>query len=293
MSEQNMQELLNKVATKIEENFHQILKNDLKTQTQLENYFYFEEHEKDLFLKEFSVNLTSFTLTLVIIKVLEDDKYNALVQSIQSDDYEKAYEIVLHEWFYAQLEVTMKWNEYPDLLNRKIAIPIRYSLDQAMFAMLATLRLDASHLAAIETLDATFILDIDEANEAIGSVYASEFPFLILKNNDSAELVYDYGEGWEFELKYGNLVYIYDEEESLYPVRVLEAEGYGIYEDNKNDLIEFIKNPEAISESTGNLISEDMEFDFYDAYIEELKYNALEDFQDIFECYQMLSEDYN
>ena len=34
---------------------------------------------------------------------------------------------------------------------------------------------------------------------------------------------------------------IYDEEESLYPVRVLEAEGYGIYEDNKYDLIEFIK----------------------------------------------------
>ena len=262
--------------------FYRLLMIDNNTIKKVDDYFSYEDIEE--LYKDFAEELTQFGLMLVVTNVLEEDDYNLLTESISNKNFKKVYELVVNHWLYSYLEVKCNWSEHPEVLNRKILVPLRYSVEELIYGILSTMRIGYGYDAVIETEKATFVLDPNiEDNDDILS--ASYFPIANLNENfDYMFLLYGKELEWEFKVEIGNVVKV-DEEDRIKRVILLDAAGYGIYDGNINDVIRHVKD------HSKGLVDENMECNFFDSEMEELKEVLQDEYFELVEYYSYFEDE--
>ena len=262
--------------------FYRLLMMDNNTIKKVDDYFSYEDIEE--LYKDFAEELTQFGLMLVVTNVLEEEDYNLLTESISNKNFKKVYELVVNHWLYSYLEVKCNWSEHPAVLNRKILVPLRYSVEELIYGILSTMRIGYGYDAVIETEKATFVLDPNiEDNDDILS--ASYFPIANLNENfDYMFLLYGKELEWEFKVEIGNVVKV-DEEDRIKRVILLDAAGYGIYDGNINDVIRYVKD------HSKGLVDENMECNFFDSEMEELKEVLQDEYFELVEYYSYFEDE--
>ena len=262
--------------------FYRLLMMDNNTIKKVDDYFSYEDIEE--LYKDFAEELTQFGLMLVVTNVLEEEDYNLLTESISNKNFKKVYELVVNHWLYSYLEVKCNWSEHPAVLNRKILVPLRYSVEELIYGILSTMRIGYGYDAVIETEKATFVLDPNiEDNDDILS--ASYFPIANLNENfDYMFLLYGKELEWEFKIEIGNVVKV-DEEDRIKRVILLDAAGYGIYDGNINDVIRYVKD------HSKGLVDENMECNFFDSEMEELKEVLQDEYFELVEYYSYFEDE--
>ena len=262
--------------------FYRLLMMDNNTIKKVDDYFSYEDIEE--LYRDFAEELTQFGLMLVVTNVLEEEDYNLLTESISNKNFKKVYELVVNHWLYSYLEVKCNWSEHPAVLNRKILVPLRYSVEELIYGILSTMRIGYGYDAVIETEKATFVLDPNiEDNDDILS--ASYFPIANLNENfDYMFLLYGKELEWEFKIEIGNVVKV-DEEDRIKRVILLDAAGYGIYDGNINDVIRHVKD------HSKGLVDENMECNFFDSEMEELKEVLQDEYFELVEYYSYFEDE--
>lgn len=262
--------------------FYRLLMMDNNTIKKVDDYFSYEDIEE--LYRDFAEELTQFGLMLVVTNVLEEEDYNLLTESISNKNFKKVYELVVNHWLYSYLEVKCNWSEHPAVLNRKILVPLRYSVEELIYGILSTMRIGYGYDAVIETEKATFVLDPNiEDNDDILS--ASYFPIANLNENfDYMFLLYGKELEWEFKIEIGNVVKV-DEEDRIKRVILLDAAGYGIYDGNINDVIRYVKD------HSKGLVDENMECNFFDSEMEELKEVLQDEYFELVEYYSYFEDE--
>lgn len=171
--------------------------------------------------------------------------------------------IILEDLYkHAYFAFTLSWKDAPKRLNRKILMPVRSSVGDLMYAALAAFRTDAYHLVNISNNNVSFRSYVEDINDLplrhVKEVYADNYPLFVLFNENNLTLEYDYGDDWLFSIRKRKPVYLKNED---YPYVIVQGgNGYGIYEDNRYDLYQYI-------------CGEDVElpFNFEELDLEELK----------------------
>jgi|GEM_PF-5724700 len=122
-------------------------------------------------------------------------------------------------------------------LNREMMVPFSWSVAQLAQSVLATMHADAGHLYTVEHKDILYDCgyEMDDTMELFSreiirnaeSVRLCDIP---IQANDKMIMMYDFGEGWEFEIKIESFSPIDSKLEYPYLVK---GKGGGILEDNR------------------------------------------------------------
>ena len=224
----------------------------------------FDEENEDF--KEFALNKSLTSLMGIALIINSNiDLYapldDVLRNSIKKKDFEACRKILEQYFYHVFIEVSCKWVDFPTKLSRNILVPVRNTLGDLIYAVLAAFRCEGKHEAEINTMYKTFVPlnDIEQTKYDRVEV-ADVFPILSLIENESL-ITYDFIENYDFKIKYLKAKYIKNEELSLCNVIVNKAKGYGINEDNIADLYSYLEDPSSV----------ELPFNFDDVDIEELK----------------------
>ena len=99
--------------------------------------------------------------------------------------------------------------------------------------------------------------------------YASNYPTYYLLEHKNGKLYYDYADGYEFSLVARRPVPV-DDSLCQSNLLLLEAKGYGIYEDNRLVLNEYLNQPNAYNSYERKLVKDMIPFNFEEVNEDDL-----------------------
>lgn len=194
------------------------------------------------------------------------------ISEIKKKDYYNAFLTVLHEWKHSFIECSIKWDKYPKELSRSILIPLRNTIADLIYAILASLRADCFIIPRLTSCGSTFVLPLEDFiededkddntypanNNTIVSLYLNT-----INNKFEVELLpYEHNLICSFKKPQ----YILDDK---YPYNIIvnKAKGYGLYELDMDSLIEYIEE----FKQSGNINKDIIAIDFFNTNTKELK----------------------
>ena len=217
---------------------------------------------------------------------IEDSEADAFKQVFKLRDYESAYTIAKDLFFHYFLAITVSLADHPKEVNRQLLVPIRASLGDVIYAILAAFRCDGSHLCQLFSKGYRFEPTAIKDEE---SDCADAYPSFILYDLVAPKVFYDFGEGYEFKIRMRKPKRI-DGDECWDSVILQNGKGYGIIEDshyaldNYFEIGDFIL-PEDKDEIDADWLLVDKDRDYRDIDYDELN-------EELEGSYQYLRERY-
>lgn len=233
----------------------------------------YEDNLKDLgidsdSLVEFTEHITDQTLSKQLSYQILD--YISLGEEIE------LLNIVLREYRKRCVVLSISLREYPELFNRRIYIPMRYTLEDLAYSILSSLR--------IADYEDFYLLGNQKRMTLNGENQLKDYTAFDIR--DFMDLSLYYGkDSWCFDIKLIGLTY-YEEHEIELPYLVLDAVGYGIMGMRKYRLFDMLDESKELSLDTKNPLMDDEDFEFYNADTDSLNENANEDYLRTKEEYQ-------
>lgn len=216
-------------------------------------------------LKSFTENACDFSIS----KALS----NKILDMLDKEDLD-LIPLILEEYYKDALVVDVSLNEYPNLFNRRLYIPIRYNLDYFVFSILTSLRIGKYEDFYLD-LDKRYTIDKENKLGLVSSFMLNSYPNISLV----------YGKDlFRFNIKIIGLTKLNDNEITL-PFYVIDGVGYGIMGVSKYNLFSSFDESISISTETKNPLVDDEDFEFYDLNIDELNENSLDDFNALLDMY--------
>ena len=229
--------------------------------------FKFIGYEYEEVKSRLAYDMAVLTTYIIHEPYFNEAKKQELKKLVNEKKYEDAFHSTLYEWENAYLAITVKSTEINGL-TRKLLIPYRNNLSDLMYAVLGSLRTMAYHLMHIRKCGCTYVTDIEGNEDFPDFEIASEYYAFEILNLNNATFTYDYGEDWSFKITNRKSKYITNDRH-FDDVILEDASGYGIYEDAKWMLMDYVEDNEA--EYEGVKIKDLLGFDYYNAELEELK----------------------
>lgn len=159
--------------------------------------------------------------------------------------------------------LSVELNDYPNLFNRRIHIPIDFNLFEIIIAILSSLRI---------TDYEDFYIEMDKKYQ----YYELDF------NYNKQDFIIHYGKcDWTFLVSFIGIDITND-----VAYLVSDGVGYGIVGMNKDRFYLMLEDSIDHSDDTKNPIMDDEDFEFYDLDIDSLNENAKEDYFNIYQIYR-------
>ena len=265
---------------------------------------YYDENPKELekiaerlygeyFEEGTAVFVTSVAMVAIALLggyAFDDEHYSDFCKYFHLKDYKKCLEICEYLHGHAYYALTVEWNSYPKLLSRHLLVSARCNLSELMYAVMAAFRCEGYHLVDLTHKGEVFepiysIINSDSMSPAKPGEIAG---ISLISRSAKSTVMYDFGDGWEFNIRFRKPVIITDNEE--YPHVILQkGKGYGIFEDNRYILENFIEDPDFLFD--GQMVKNMIPFNFYDAELDDLKESIEEEFERLRFVYSGGNED--
>ncbi|MGN1295345.1 MAG: hypothetical protein ACI4U5_02945 [Bacilli bacterium] len=233
-------------------------------------------------LLTFSENLSSFyideNISLTFNKLLKERKMD------------EAFNLIIHEYKYAYIELKNYFILYKDKLNRKLIVPLRYSLDEVCISLLSSYRSDLCHYFVAYTKETGALSTLLEINnekknsdkKSLDSIALLEF----IRDFKNFVLIYDYSQVYQIKCLLSST-----RKESKYPLLtayVDEGKGRGVYEDNIDAFFAYLEDEESFNVIAQKKNKELIPFDFYDVNIDALNNQMEIDIKDSIKLFTLL-----
>lgn len=167
--------------------------------------------------------------------------------------------------------------------TRRFRLPAYLMVSDLCYAVLAAYQSMGSHLFVLDYKNERFCLDREHDADMIP---ADLVPLgkLEMRKGNTLKLVYDFGENWEFVIRYDGKKKV-DYIENV--PKLLSGEGYNIWEDEKDLLEKLILNPkEIITENV--TVLECAEAEQIDVFKEEQKESFVDDIFELKDSYEAI-----
>ncbi len=136
-------------------------------------------------------------------------------------------------------KITVTFNEEPTRLNRTLLVREDLDLFTLGVCILTTLKATYEHFFLFK--DNVYIYNPEAFDDVcfVNDVFMTNYHFndLQLDENNSFTLIYDTGDGWEFNVKVDKKI---EEIQSRKLVFLLSGKGQGIFEDNISSLYDYL-----------------------------------------------------
>lgn len=257
------------------------LYNDPILQGEIESYYadsFLEVQNKEELYLTTANEIDYFTKGLM--EYCDSDIIIDIKEAYFDREFDKLFELVFDIWKNAYITYTLYLEEFPSVLRRTFQIPLRDTVGDLLLSSLATLRIEGKQYARIQVMNKQFIMDIEKKDK--DKVFASGIGLTQLLSTDDVYLVYDYVDSYVFRLKRGEIV----RNTEYHDIIIKDVVGYGIWEDNRNDFYEYIKDNEAKSlYNSEQYIRDVMPFNLYDDQAEDLINNFDEYYEEMTKSY--------
>lgn len=190
-----------------------------------------------------------FTLRNSVIEITN----SYLIHQADEKEVDKLFTNYLYENYHSVMRLSEKYlfkvelKGYEKKLNRLISIPSMASLSDLGISIVLAFHGDFYHLMQFtigRKVYGTFSESIFENDDRDAREW--HLNELHLRKNSKILFEYDFGEGYEFTVKYLGK----EEDSSLYPYPyVKDGEGYGIWEDNYGELQLYYDDPNTLVEN--------------------------------------------
>lgn len=165
-----------------------------------DNFYIVNEGEEEQFINFFSKELASFADDLSSTDIIDYDLSLKITTYMAIDDYANLFYVVIEQWIYTYIKLDVSLTKDCDKLNRKLLIPLRALLDEAMIAILASFNtLGNSHVRITTSEGYNFLFDLDDDSEYCD--YASDYYAMDINQLDEPKLIYDNGEEFVLNLR--------------------------------------------------------------------------------------------
>lgn len=258
-----MEKMIERIDT-LEIKMREIIDKDNEIKEMLKDIFSDIEIEDDQFL-DFSIRtLLEYYSTLFITKIESEtfEKAKEYEESGKMISFVKEL-IKLYDILYIPVNVTFKES---NSLYRKINLPLSFPLPLTVSTILASLNVKNNYsVELIDSEDTSFkFIEDDEENETTLNI--SNYPTTILSVIGKGKLVYGVKEKWEFEIIAGKIFENYDDEGDA---RIVKANGSGILEDQKEELVKAIKsNDDKLLKEFNNINIDNLNEDLFNKSVE-------------------------
>lgn len=124
---------------------------------------------------------------------------------------------------------------------RKFTVPAYFTMADLAYSVIASFNGEGSHLFGLKYKNTQYMMDYEyDYPEAFESADMTELGMMNFRKGSCIRMEYDFGESWEFEIRYLNSVDVNKEDN----IPVLEdGEGVNIWEDNRHLLRLLLNNP--------------------------------------------------
>lgn len=231
------------------------------------------------------VNIEAFSEMLPAIlyslyNFLSSSSYVSLVikSSIEEkkNDYTALTKELIHIWTHAAIPVTISWERSEKEFFRKILIPLRFNLSDIMYGALSTMRSQMSEMVYIESGEYAFVSSLEYQDGEDYTYLASDYASYAIYSLTTPRICYGYDDAWVFDLSI-NHIRILDDSKAKEPMILVDAEGFGIFEGNQENVLKSIGDP--MYQTKDNLKAKDMlGVDFSKVNKEDMKENLKENF---------------
>ena len=230
-------------------------------------------------LKKNSQSYKFLTNRLYVLRFILDAKFvdkilcDQFTEAYRLEDFETCYEVLTYIYKYYFIEIDLNYVDYPEKLNRRFLVPFRNTIGDLITSIVVLIRASGNHLANITFANKELITaaeNVDGLLEFKDTVdYANNYQVYDLINSGKAKFYYDYADGYEFNLKIRKSIPI-DDNLCMSNLILVEANGYGIYEDNRIILNDYCKNPNAFNNYERKLIKDMIPFNFEEVDVDSL-----------------------
>ncbi len=236
------------------------------------------------------------TNRIYVLRFILNPKYvdkilcDQFTEAYRIEDFETCYEVLSYIYKYYFIELELEYIDFPSKLNRKFLVPYRNTMGDLINSIVVLLRASGNHLSNITTNGMELITEaenVDGLLEFKGSVdYANNYQAYYLLETNRAKFYYDYADGYEFNI---TVKKTFPVDDNLYMSNLIltDAQGYGIYEDNRLILNDYLKNPTAYNNYERKLVKDMIPFNFEDADIDNLILRFESDYQHVNEMYSL------
>lgn len=241
-----------------------------------------EEFKTLLSYKNLKKNNQSYkylTNKIYSLRFILDSKYvdkflcDQFTEAYRVEDFEICYDVLTYIYKYYFFEIELRYADFPEKLNRKFMVPFRNNMQELITAIIVLIRASGNHLTNITLADMELITGAEKVDgllEFKDSVdYASKYPSYYLLERKSGKLYYDYADGYEFSLLAKKPVPV-DDPLCQSNLLLIESSGYGIYEDNRLVLNEYLRQPDAYNNYERKLVKDMIPFDFNEVNEDDL-----------------------
>ncbi|RIA75513.1 hypothetical protein EI71_01407 [Anaeroplasma bactoclasticum] len=194
----------------------------------------------------------------------------------KENDFTALTNELLYIWTHGAIPVTISWERSSKEFNRKLLIPLRASLSDIMYGALSTMRSLMSEMVYLESGDYAFVSSIEYSDLDDYSYLASDYAAYAIYNLTEPRMCYGYMDAWVFLVE-AKHIRILDDNKAKEPILLLDAEGYGIFEGNQDNVLLALGDPMAKPNDNTNP-KEMLGVDFTKVDIEDIKANLKENF---------------
>lgn len=253
-----------------------INKNEKEVKDIVDNYF--NSESLSINVKAYKEMLPQILLSL--LSFINNSSYvpNSIKERVtknENDQIALKNELV-YIYLHAAIPLLVTWEKAPADFRRKILVPLRYNLSDIMYAFLSTTRSLLSEMVYIESNDCAFVSNVEYDENDERTYLASDYAAYAIYELNNPRVAYGYLEAWLFDIKL-NYIRLLDDKMAKEPLVLIDANGYGIFEGNMENVINSIDNP--MYQTRDNVKAKDMlGVDFSLTNIEELQENLQENF---------------
>ena len=213
------------------------------------------------------------------------------VEAYKNEDFETCLEALVYVYKYYYFEIYMSYSDFPNKLYRKFLIPFRNTIGDLINTMIVLIRASGNHPSNITAGGVEYITEaekVDSLLEFKDSVdFASNHSAYELLDKKIGRFYYDYADGYEFNLTFGKSIIIDDNLCNLNMI-LSECYGYGIFEDNRLVLNEFLRDPKAYNNYERKLVKDMIPFDFFEPKTDELIFKFENYYKNISELFSYI-----
>ena len=233
-------------------------------------------------LLSFSENILSF--------YNEENISSSFKRLIDEQKYEEAFDLMIHEYKYAYIEIKNYFILYKEKLNRKLVVPLRYYMDEVCIAILSSYRSDMCHYFVAYTKQTgglSTLLEVVNENKNTSKRTLDNISLLEFnKDFSSFVLIYDYSQRYQIKCLLSS-----SRKESKYPLLssyCLEGTGRGVYEDNLDAFFAYVEDEESFNAIAQKKNKDIIPFDFFNEEIDALNNQMEIDIKDSIKLFSLL-----
>ena len=211
--------------------------------------------------------VTSSSYVSEVIKKRVEEKEN---------DYTALTNELLYIWTHASIPVTISWERSDKGFFRKILVPLRANLSDIMYGALSTMRSQLSEMVYLESGEYAFVSSLEYQDGEDYTYLASDYAAYAIYSLTSPRMCYGYLDAWVFDISL-NHIRLLDDAKAKEPLILIDAEGFGIFEGNQENVLKAIGDP--MHQEKDNIDAKDMlGVDFTKVNKEDIKENLKEGF---------------